>query len=113
MDNGIKMLGDSIVVPAPMTFLCRGNNIYVPSANSENYVICSFIRAEFSCGESVIIHRMEKMRDVVFEEICKVGTVEGRLGQLLSDFCSGRKGATKDRFFEALGYGSLLYRLNL
>lgn len=43
----------------------------------------------------------------------RVGTLEGSLRQLLSHLCIGSERAKKDRFFEALGYGSRLSRIHL
>lgn len=113
LQNGIKMQDGSMIVPTPYTFLCNGNNIYVPSINTEKDIICSLLRTELSSGESLQIYPCEPSRNAVVEEFYKIGTLESRLKQLLSDFCSGRKRAAKDRFFEVLGYSSLLSRVNL
>ena len=112
-EHGIKVLDGTMIVPTPFTVLCSGNNIYVPSVNSERDMICLLLRKEMSAGESVQIYPSEESRNAVVEAFCKVGTLEGRMRQLLSDFCSGRKRAAKDRCFEALGYSSLLSRFNL
>lgn len=55
-----------------MTFLCSGNNIYVPSFDREKDVAISELRDELYSVERKIIYRADEVRGDVVEQLWKV-----------------------------------------
>lgn len=54
-------------------------------------MIFSLLRAESSCGESVITYRTEEMRDDLVEELCMAKNLEPRLIHFYLIFVVGGK----------------------